>query len=160
VANAKTSIEIERAEGGLESLMSGFSLRGFELSLLFSGQLKPVLRALQSSHALEVLFCLAEEPTDVQTLADRLEIDYSAVSKALGRLRSLKLVTMWRDKRRHLYCLGNAITFGRGDGQITLQFKSEQGASLVLALPTDDLSKGYDLKVARITLDQRRSLLP
>jgi DNA-binding transcriptional ArsR family regulator len=68
-------------------------------------QAADVLRHLADPTRLHLLWLLAREPQDVNSLTSRVDASRSSVSQHLGRLRLAGLVRAERDGRRMLYSL-------------------------------------------------------
>lgn len=134
--------------------------RDHDPSATLCAELKAAFRVLQSSHAIELLSCLTEGPSNVQTLAERLDIDQSAVSKTLGKLLSVDLLSMRFEGRNHIYRLSGAVKYTVSKGVIKLKMDYPNGASFSCSLPLIPGSHEYEVRIAKIKLDSTRSLLP
>lgn len=105
-------------------------------AMAWSGSIEELIRLLGRSLCLEVLTTLAEGERDVTDLSNRLQLEPSRVSATLGQLARHGLVMMRRDKKRHLYTLGPALTSERCGTELTFVFTDIDDGSLLIQFHT------------------------
>lgn len=94
-----------------------------------------LLQVLCSPLRYKLLMCIAEQPQDVGSLARRLETRTAAISQALRQFKDAGLVTMDRDKLRHVYRLRSQVSATRTESRLMVSAVSEDGALLTLTVP-------------------------
>jgi DNA-binding transcriptional ArsR family regulator len=82
------------------------------------------LRVLGQAFNLELLLALAGGPCSVSDLASRLELEISAISQRLGRLREAGLVGFERKGHRRLYALTGTLAITPAEGALSLKMDS------------------------------------
>lgn len=103
--------------------------------------------------AREIVRALADGEADVTTLAKRLELDDSAVSKYLSRLREGNIVTYRRKWRHHIYRLTDNVCIETSETSDSVEITTLEGQRLTVtysipgsATRKDHLSSASDDK--------------
>ena len=90
------------------------------------------MATLAQETRLEIIRELAQEPADVTTLADALELDISSISHHLRLLRDCGMVAVSAIRQRHIYRLGGRISASIRKDVLHLSAATTNGDRLIL----------------------------
>lgn len=100
-----------------------------------------VVRVLSRSECLEILSALAGSQADVSTLSVVLQRGMSTVSRSLGLLRAVQLVSFEQDDNRRIYRLTRSVWVESADHALSISIPARDGSCVTVRQPLNGVCR-------------------